>query len=75
MLSSCPPQLSRAREDAASGRTEAARARAEAEFERERSNRLTESLDMQRQQMETLMGRWGGDRELGLGGGFWSGWI
>lgn len=40
-------QLARAKEDASTSRTEAARARAEAEFERERCNRVTEALEMQ----------------------------
>lgn len=40
-------QLTRAKEESASSRTEAARARAEAEFERERGSRLAESLEMQ----------------------------
>ncbi|GAB4815353.1 hypothetical protein N2152v2_002399 [Parachlorella kessleri] len=52
--------LSRAKEAAAGARTEAARARADAEFERERTNRLGQSLEMQasaivRQQLESLM--------------------
>ena len=45
------PQLARAREEASAAKSEASRARAEAEFERDRSGRLSESVEMQRQQV------------------------
>ena len=45
------PQLARAREEASAAKSEASRARAEAEFERDRSGRMAESVDMQRQQV------------------------
>lgn len=50
-----PLQLARVREEASLARSEAGRARAEAEFERDRSSRLAESVEMQRQQVESMM--------------------
>ena len=48
--------LARVRDEASAAKSGAVRARAEAEFERDRSGRLTQSLEMQRQQLEGLMG-------------------
>lgn len=45
------PQLARVREEASTAKSEAGRARAEADFERDRSTRLAESVEMQRQQV------------------------
>lgn len=47
--------LARAKEDAATAKSEAARSGAQAEFEKERSNRLSASLEAQREQVESLM--------------------
>ena len=48
-------QLGQARSEASAARSEASRAAAESEFERERGTRLVESLEMQRQQVESLI--------------------
>ena len=49
-------QLTRARDEWSAARADAARAHAEADFERDRGNRLSSSLEMQRQQLESMMG-------------------
>ena len=48
-------QLAKAKEEASELRGEASRARAGSEFERDRCDRLASSLEMQRQQVESLM--------------------
>jgi nucleoprotein TPR len=48
-------QLARAKEDAATAKSEASRSAAAAEFERDRAARLVSTLETQRQQMEGLM--------------------
>ena len=60
-LTHCRPpvhvvQLARAKEDASTAKSEAARSGAEAEFERDRSARLASSLETHRQQVEAMMG-------------------
>ena len=74
LLPCAPPQLSQVREEASSAKAESGRARAEAEFERERAGRLAESIEMQRQQVESMIGN-NAKYQVGwwAGGGGWVG--
>lgn len=55
LSSSYHMQLSQSKENAAVARSEASRATAQADFQKERADRLFNSLETQRQQLESLM--------------------